>query len=433
MNLSCKLFLSLLILLVSGCAGMPELLSTPQPAIPSPVEPTITVLPPTTTPSTGRNGPRVLRLWVPPQFNPAADSSAAQLMQARLDEFLNRRPGLEIEVRVKPDSGAGGLLDSLVATEAAAPQVMPDLVALSHTDLESAALEGLLHPLDGLTLALDDPDWYPYANQMAHIQNTIFGLPFAGDGLVLIGYTDPLPGNWDELKEATFLFPAASPQALVSLALYLSAGGGLVNEQGRPMLDEAAMTEVLSFYAQAAEQGNLPASVTTFQDEATVWQAFKEQRASLVVAWTSRYLADSLSEAQFEPLPGLIPVSGAATEVNVVGSVSLARGYAWALAGSNLENQALAVELAEFLSASDFLTAWTEAGRILPTRPTVLAAWEDVRLRQELIQVAEEAQLVPGNDLTASIGPLFQTAIAAVLSGEKTPAEAAAEAATQLK
>jgi multiple sugar transport system substrate-binding protein len=421
------------IVILSGCANLPAILVTPKPATPSPAVVTLTFAISSPTQPIVANQPRVLRIWLPPQFDPAAETEAAQLLQARLDEFLNRRPGLQIEVRVKPDSGAGGLLEALVATEAAAPQLMPDLVALSRTDLEAAALKGLLHPLDGLTLALDDPDWYPYADQMARIQNTTFGLPFAGDALVLVGYNDPLPASWDELDDATFLFSAASPRALFSLALYLSAEGSLINEQGRPMLDEAVMEEVLSFYANAVENGNLSPGAVSYQDEAAVWQAYKEQRSNLVATWTSFYLAEGSVAQQLEPLPGLKPASDPLSEVNNAASVSLARGYAWSLAGSNLENQALAVELAEFLSASEFLAGWTEAARVLPTRPTALSSWEDARLRLELTQVADTTQLVPGNDIVAATGPLFQTAIAAVLAGEKTPEQAAAEAVAQLK
>jgi multiple sugar transport system substrate-binding protein len=423
----------LLALGLSGCANLPTILATPQPATASAEAPTPALTATSPALPVTVDGPRVLRLWLPAQFNPAAETQAAVIMQSRLDEFLNRRPGLQIEIRIKPDAGTGGLLDGLVVTAAAAPQVLPDLVALSRTDLESAALQGLLHPLDGLTLALDDPDWYPYAFQLAHIQNTIYGIPFAGDGLMLVGYADPLPRKWDELDDGTFLFPAASPQAYVSMALYLSAGGNLINEQGRPMLDEDVMAEVLSFYAKMAAQENLSYTVVSIQDDAAVWQAFKEQRANLVATWTSRYLAEDSIDALLGPLPGLQPTLLVDGEGNFAGSVSLARGYAWALAGSNLENQALAVELAEFLSAGDFLTEWTKAARVLPTRPTVLSSWEDTRLRLELTQVADSAQLIPGNDLTDAIGPLFEKAIAAVLTAEKTPSEAATEAVTQLK
>lgn len=418
--------------LLAACANLPPLLVTPESSATSPAAPILVPVTASPTPTVAADAPRLLRIWLPPQFDPAAETEAAQLFQARLDEFLNRRPGLEIEVRVKSDGGSGGLLDSLQATDAAAPQLMPDLVALSRADLEAAALEGLLHPLDGLTLALDDPDWYPYAHQMALIQNTIFGLPFAGDALVLAGYTDALPASWDELGEATFIFYAASPRAYFSLALYQSAGGSLINEQGHPMLDAAVMEEVLTFYANAVDNENLSPGAIAYQDEAGVWQAFKEQRANLAATWTSFYLVDGSLSQQLAVLPGLRSAPDQAAETNV-SSITLARGYAWALAGSNLEHQALAVELAEYLSASDFQAEWTEAAHVLPTRPNALSAWQDARLRSELGRVTDAAQLVPGNDILDTTGPLFEQAIAAVLAGEKTPAEAAAEAVAQIK
>jgi hypothetical protein len=108
---------------------------------------------------------------LPPSFDP--DSGDYGSCQKRLDEFTQQHPGIELEVRVKALSGTGGLLDSLVTTSAAAPQAMPDLVALSREDLESAALKGLLHTYTGPTDIQDGPDWYDYARQLAQIQNSV--------------------------------------------------------------------------------------------------------------------------------------------------------------------------------------------------------------------------------------------------------------------
>jgi ABC-type glycerol-3-phosphate transport system substrate-binding protein len=299
---------------------------------------------------------------------------------------------------------------------------MPARVLRPPPHLDAAALRGLLHPLDGLTTVLDDPDWYPYAHQLARIQNTVFGLPAAGDALVLAGYSDPLPTDWEALEDQTFLFAAAEPQAYFSLALYLSTGASLVNEQGQPHLDEGAMTEILSLYARSAADENLSPAALSYQDDAAAWVALKERRASLGVVWTSRYLGERPASVSLAVLPGL---EGEA--------ITLARGYAWALAGSQPENQALAVELAEFLSASEFLAEWSGAAGMLPTRPTALSSWEDAALRAVLGEVSESAQLLPASDLLAVVGPSFQQAVEAVLSGEALPPEAAHTAVEQYK
>lgn len=410
------IFLSLL----TGCANNPSLLSTPETAtVPTgtttPIPTPAASLNPQVTPS----GPLTLRIWVPPQFDPAAETSAGALLQERLDEFLARRPGLEIEVRVKAES----MLDSLAATQSAAPSSMPDLAALTRADLESATAAGLLHPLDGLTTLLDDPDWYPYALQMAHIQNSTFGLPFAGDALALIGFENPGPANWKELPEETvFIFPAADPQALFSLSLYLSAGGMLLDNQGLPSVDEAILADALSLYLPVTEIEFLSPASIEYQNDEQAWNAFLEQRGNLTVSWVSNYLQTQTPLLTLAPLPGL-----------EISQYTLAIGWSWTLAGSTPENQSLAVELAEFLSDSQFLAEWNQATGHLPTRPTALSSWSDAKSKMRLIQTAESANLVPSQELLSIVGPLFAEATLSVMNGEKLPVEAAQSIAEQLK
>ena len=129
--------------------------------------------------------PKTLRIWLPPQFDPDTETEASALLKARLEEFQKRRPDLILEIRIKAIEGEASLLNALIATHQAAPSAMPDLVALSRPDLESAVNEGILHPLDGLTMLLDDPDWFPYARPLSHIQNSTYGLPFAANLLGL--------------------------------------------------------------------------------------------------------------------------------------------------------------------------------------------------------------------------------------------------------
>ena len=146
------------LLLLTGCANISSLLSTPQPAtVPTNTASLITTPTTSAPPQVTPGGPRTLRIWLPPQFDPAAETPASALLQERLDEFVARRPGLQIEVRIKAES----MLNPLTATQAAAASIMPDLVALSRADLESATAQGLLHPLDGLTTLPDDPTGIP--------------------------------------------------------------------------------------------------------------------------------------------------------------------------------------------------------------------------------------------------------------------------------
>jgi multiple sugar transport system substrate-binding protein len=417
------LTITILLFFLTGCANISALLPTPEPATVPTSTSAPTITPTAVTPSVTPGGPRTLRIWVPPQFDPALETPASALLQARLDEFMSRRPGLRIEVRVKAESGPGDLLNSLSATRAAAPSIMPDLVALTRADLESATANGLLHPLDGLTTLLEDPDWYPYARQMARIQNTAFGVPFAGDALVLAGYRFPSPLAWNELpNETLFIFPAADPSAIFSISLYLSAGGTLQDNQGRPTLDETIMADTLSLYLPSTDNSFISPTVINYENDEQAWNAFREQRGNLVVSWTSRFLSEQSASLALAPLPGL-----------ETGQYTLATGWSWALASPDPEIQPLAVELAEFLSDSQFLAKWTQAAGYLPTRPTALSSWTDANVQIMLTQTVESAHLLPNQDLLATIGLLFSEATLSVLNGEQLPLEAAQAAVEQLK
>ncbi|MGB7876160.1 MAG: extracellular solute-binding protein [Anaerolineales bacterium] len=414
---------AILLFLLTGCGDISSLLSTPNPATVTAT--TVTATPkaintPTASPTNTPDGPRTLRIWVSPQFDPSAETLAANLLQERLDEFVARRPALQIEVRVKAEDS---LINALTTTRSAAPTVMPDLVALSRANLESATAKGLLHPLDGLTTLLDDPDWYPFASQMANMQNTTFGLPFAGNALALVGYRSPLPSTWNEMPDETlFVFPAADPRSLFTLSLYLSAGGTLQDDQGRMALDEDILTEVLSLYSPDKENPFISPQVVNFENDEQAWNAFREQRGNLVVTWASRYLNEQTLPLALAVLPGFES-----------GQFTLATGWSWVLAGSNPENQPLAVELAEFLSDSQFLAEWTQAAGYLPTRPTALSSWSDAGEQLILTQMAEAASLIPGEDVLVTVGPLLAEATLAVINGEQLPGEAAASITERLK
>jgi len=408
----------LLLLLLTGCANFPGFIITP---LPTATEVTATATPviPTPTSQTLPEGPRILRIWLPPQFDPSLETPASLLLQNRLDEFTSRHSGLQIEVRIKSENN---ITDTLTTTNSAAPAIMPDLIALSRANLEMAVARGIPHPLDGLTTQINDPDWYPYAVQMAHIQNTEFGLPFAGDAQILVGHELPLPENWLDVEEQTFLFTAADQRALYTLSLYLSAGGTLTDEAGRLSLDKTILEKTLTFYASGIENQILPQSVTEYQTYEQTWGAFLDRRADLVVTWTSFFLRDPALGKYASLLPSLENAT-----------IPLATGYSWALTGSNPENQELAVELAEYLSESQFLAGWTEAAGMLPTRPTALLSWEDTEYRQVFVHVSESAQIIPSQETLAIISPLLQEAVLAVISGESLPGEAAQAAADQLE
>lgn len=370
--------------------------------------------------------PLILRLWVPPQFDPASDTPAGKLLQERLDEFALRRPDVQIEVRVKGLEGAGGLFESLSTTTAAAQLAMPDLVALSHPLAHAAAVKGLLRPMNGLTNTLDDPDWYDYARQSASLQNSIFGLPFAGDALVQVDRDadglDPLT-DWQKVLEAQSPvgFAAADPQALFTLALYQAVGGLVEDEQGIPVLETDPLVKTLDFYNAAEQVGVMPSWLTQFQTEEQVWEAFRENRVGALVAWMSSYYREGLENVTVSQLP--TPDGKPFT---------LAGSWIWALTSPDPNRRELAVQLAEFLTESEFLGRWSEAAGVLPTRPSALVAWENTGDADKLAPIAASARLYPATETLTTLGPALEEAVVQILKRQAEPTVAAQDAANRV-
>ncbi len=414
-----------LILSLVGCAALPST-ETPSPVPGGTVTPTTPTPLPTESQETVENGPVILQIWVPPSFDPANESPEAALFQARLDEFSQRRSNIRIETRVKTVEGPGGILDTLTTAGAAAPLALPDLVALPHHALENAAIKGLLHPFDGLTDTMNLPDWYEFARQLSHIQNSTFGIPFAGDALVLAYRPSSLPTppeDWaGTLTAATetnlsLSFPAADPNSLVSLAWYQSTGGSIQDDENRPSLDSIQLTEVLTYYLQAEQSSLMPYWLTQYETDEQSWTAFQENQTAMAISWASRALQDPQADISLAALP--------TSDGN---PYTLATGWAWALVSPNPDRQALSAQLAEFLTTPDFLGLWTEASGYLPPRPEALLAWENTTRQPLLSQVMQSAHLMPPLDIVTTLGPILQKATMDILKEQADPVTSAIEA-----
>lgn len=356
-----------------------------------------------------------LRIWVPPSFDPNGTTPAGRLLKARLDEYSRGHSSTMIEVRVKGGDDPAGLLEALSLTRSAAPSALPDLVALPRVDLEAAALKGALHSPDALSDVLASPDWYPYARQAGHMQNTPYGLPFAGDALAIAYHPsqfERLPSRWEELFVAnkSLALYRDDPNGLLVLSLYLSTGSPLQDNSNKPYLDQDSLTRVL----QLIQKGRL----IPLQSEEAVWTAFVDNRAQLALVWTSRFLQGPPRDTAIMPLPSPDETP-----------FTLASTWVWALAGSDPQNDPAALELATWLSEPEFMAAWDQAAGYLSPRPTALKVWDQ---KASLDLLSQSAKLIPGNDLLAALGPLLQEGLTRTINGEP-PADVAASIIEALK
>ena len=349
--------------------------------------------------------PTTLHIWLPAQFNPNVNTTAATLLKQRLTSFEAEHPGYVIDVRVKSEDGEADLLNSLAITSMAAPGALPDLIALPRHSLEAAAQKKLVRPLDDLSANLQNIDWYPYARELGKVDGTTYGLPFAGDALVII-YRPELVWikNWDGilLSESHLTFAGADPQAQLGLALYISAGGELQDAQGKPTLDQEILSRVLELFAKGTAADIFPDAALNIAAEEQAMQEYRARRTDMVIAHYSQFRATQ--DGLLQPLMGLN-----------VEHLTFATGWVWALPSQRTATQQITLELAEYLMADDFLPRWIDETGYLPTYPSSLTGSD----RESATSVIEAAQLAPSNDVILALGPLMQEAIARVLDGEQ--------------
>lgn len=362
-----------------------------------------------------------LVIWVPPQFDPQLDTPESKLFKQRIADFEASHEEVFVITRVKGNGGATGLLESLTITSAAASQAMPSLVALPRSDLETAVSRNLLVPFDTYSSEIDDSDWYDFAQELTVVGGGSYGLPFAGDAMVMIYRPSSVgepPATWNDLirRGESISFPAADPQSLVTLALYLSSGGDLESTQRLPQLDIGKLTNIYQLFADGAQSGVFPLSLTQMPKDSDAWTAYNELRSNWVITWLSRHLSEAADDSRIASFP-LINTTPA----------TIADGWVWCLTDPRPQVHQLAVELTEFLVDPDYLSDWTPLAGALPVRPSTLSGFDDQVLRTTLGQIALSAHIRPNNEIINIIGLVMEDQLVQVLSG-KTTAPFAAQA-----
>lgn len=420
---------SLAILTFIGCGG-PTPVLTPVPATVTPSEPAPT---PTPTP-TSEPTPMitVLELWLPEELDPYGEQSGSQILAGQLAEFSDSYPNLQVEVVVKKAHGRGGLVDFMRTARTAVPSVLPDLVVLEASDLNTVAGSDLIQPLDDFLSSSALDDRFPIASALTRVEGETVGAVLGVD-MQHLAYRPTLfespPVTWTEVISgpASFLFPAAGVEGRVNdatLIQYLGAGGRLTDAGGDPSLDEAAMTDVFEFYSQCITNTVIsPMQVLTATHVDQVWDQFKAGDGGMTAVRASRYWV----EADETMAAAVIPTKDGRT-------ISIGRGWVLAMVTDVPARQDLAMLLIDWLTASDHNALWTRATGYLPATRSALRLWDvSDDDRTVLHDLLEAAVPPPRPTVMETVGPPMQQALESVLRGQSTPEEAAARAAERVQ
>lgn len=417
-----------MLLLLTAC--LPTLI----PPEPSPEPPPSPVPSPTWTPFSTPGSPvTALTLWVPEDLNPEGEGPGTALLAQRLGTFGEIYPGWQVQVIVKKSRGRGGVLDFLRTAHAAAPSVLPDLVVLDLGDFQVAARSGLLEPIDlwlqaGSSGPIPVADLYPFALEMGQADGRLYGLPLFAD-LQHLAYRAALipeaPLSWTAVlsAQASLLFPALGVGNSVddfTLSQYLAAGGRLNNDEGHPVVDEEPLAAVLEFYAQAVETGVIsPQMVLSLPDAQACWERFLEGEGGITVVDARQFWTGE--EKGVEPAP--FPTRDGRP-------IALAGGSVLGLVTDDPERQRAAVALMTWLLEPEWYGKWTRAIGRLPVVRGGLEVWEvGTERKAVLTALLESARVQPPVSIRSHVGPALQRAVEAVLTGQMSPRQAAAQAA----
>jgi maltose-binding protein MalE len=407
----------LLVLGISSCnlPNLEEIISSnPPTVVPNDIQASSTPAP---TPTQEATSPlsQTMILWVPPQFDPRNGTVDGNMFLSRLDEFSTRRPQIDIQIRVKELAGEHGLIESLRTTKAAAPVIVPDVIALPRFLMEEAAKEGLILPLDDLTDVMEGDDWYAYAKDLSLIEETVHGIPFAGDLMVLAYKNDAdliPPADWDSIIkfQKAMTFPASDPRALVTLAHYQSLGVDLIDENGEFSLQSEPLLEVLTYYQQSQVANVMPYWLTQFETDIQSWQSYQDRQSTLALTWSSTLFASESANTSLAAMP---TKEGKA--------FAYADGWVWCVIPSNLGTEQVALELIEFITEDDYISDWSIEAGYLPVRPSGLDNWGGESYFSTLGQLLPTAVLIPGRYQLHEFGTDIRDAVVAVLKDQIEP------------
>ena len=389
------------------------------------VNETVEVVPPTETPEPTQ-ATYTIRLWVPPQFDPEQDTPGGKALAAAIAAYTELHPNILITIRIKATSGESSVINTLTAANHVAKDTLPSLVLLSRSNMETAVQRGLAQPIPTSVFS-DSNSWYGYARQSAVIDNTIYGIPVAGDCLTLV-YRPAKTGSeltdWKDIltRGLPIGFAPSSSTSLFGTFIYLNQGSKLTNEQGQTYLDQQKLTDALGFFLSGGQNGAFPPSIAQLVDQSQVWQRFNDGTMSIIISQfsTFRHYQDANMAVRS------LPLNEGFTDYPLVSSWNLV------MTESNEALQEEAVKFAEFLADINTNDSFSQTAGYLPVRKSDHEAWQDDPQLELVSAIGESGTLIPNNQITNKIVPVINNAVTQVIKNQMSPELAAQDAITAL-
>ena len=376
-------------------------------------------------------------------FPGTAVGKEAQLLARQIERFTWAHPGVRVVHQLTPDSADER--HQLYVQWLNAQASDPDLLQLDVIWTPEFAAAGWLLPLDGFTP--DTRGFFDAAVSAERFENRLYALPWFVDVGMLYFRSDLVekPESLEELVERAkkaraehglsygFVWQGARYEGLICVFVELlgAFGGGILDEDGRVIVDSAEALRALKFLRSTLDDTS-PRAVLGWREEQARF-AFQNGQAAFMRNWP--YAWALLEDETQSRVAGRFQVASMPRAKN--GAPSATLGGAALAINAKTEHPAQAFELIQFLAAPEqMLERAKELGQ-LPARYDLYA---DPRLSRALgrpaaplREIVEHARERPVTPVYAELSQILQIRLHRALTDQEAPEAALSAAADEMR
>ncbi|MEY6565729.1 sugar ABC transporter substrate-binding protein [Streptomyces sp. PGLac3x] len=354
-------------------------------------------------------------------------------------EYEKENPHLKVKV-----TPVGWDVAHQKLVSAAAAGNLPDIAQMGGSYLGEFAELGVLEPVD--TERFQKKDFFPAGWQQGEVDGEVYGVPWYVDTRVLYYRTDlaekagvdKAPADWKELRALASAYQkdagtkwglSIQPSGLDTVQSFYpflySAGGEIIDEDGKVVVDSPAAVKALKEYGAYFDKGLANKSVPPGYD---VVKDFGNGRVPMFFGgpWHVTLLNEGQPDIKGKWAVAEVPADEA--------SVSMAGGSSLTVS-KNSPHKAAAEEFISYLTSTEGQADWYERTKDLPANTT---AWESGALAGDpALKVFEKqmktAKASPTLASLSEITDKVDQAIAQVTQGKATAEEALGKAKDQIE
>lgn len=375
----------------------------------------------TPAPSATPDSQASLTIWMPDDLALGDMSEAMAVLQALTDEFA-RAEGVEVKLRMRRVSDAGGVLATLRTASNVAPGALPDLTLLRRQDLLAAQRTGLIQSLEGALNSGVLADMNS-ALRLGQVNNMLYGAPYLLDVqslLVRLPRGASLPTEWTYeavvAREQSIIFPATRVGGLNDFVYMQALADGAVLTPERALeFEPATLDRMLDFYVRGLESGVISADVLNYSSSTEYLEAFSLGIFDIALFNSNRALRLMTQDERLHlaPVPS---VQGAA--------LGLLNGWSWVLVSADSQQRGVAMRYLRWMLETENQHAYAMAAQSIPSQRSAMLRGLPANVEANLILEMVAGAVLPLEGDGGPAGRALQESLAALLTGQMDKQEA---------